>query len=105
MATYEAVLEALGDGTRRQILERLKTGPAAVSDLASQLPVSRPAVSQHLRVLLGSGLVGFDQQGTKNIYRLETEGLVTLRAWLDDFWQTALDSYEAFARRTFLEEE
>jgi len=103
VATYEGVLEALGDGTRRQILAQLASGPAAVADLASQLPVSRPAVSQHLRVLLESGLVAFDRQGTRNIYRLEREGLATLRAWLDDFWQTALDGYEAFARNRYEE--
>lgn len=93
------MLDALGDGTRRSILGRLQDGPAAVSQLAAGLPVSRPAVSQHLRVLLGAGLVSYDEEGTRNIYRIEPDGLAVLRAWLDDFWATALDRFEAHARQ------
>ena len=102
MATYEAVLDALGDRTRRQIIDCLRTGPVAVGEIASQLPVSRPAISQHLRVLRQSGLVSFEPSGTRNIYRLDPAGLESLRGWLDDFWTTVLESLathaEAIAR-------
>jgi DNA-binding transcriptional ArsR family regulator len=90
---YEAVLDALGDRTRRQILEHLRRGPSSVSELAAMLPVSRPAVSQHLTVLRRSGLVSYEERGTRNIYRLDPAGLGGLRAWLDGFWQAALASY------------
>jgi DNA-binding transcriptional ArsR family regulator len=91
--TYEAVLEALGDRTRRQIVHRLRAGPSSVGELAATLPVSRPAVSQHLTVLRRSGLVRYEQLGTRNVYRLDPAGLGELRAWLDDFWAAALDRY------------
>ena len=93
MATYEAVLDALGDSTRRQILLCLKAGPAAVGELAEQLPVSRPAISQHLGVLRRSALVTFTSQGTRNVYRLDPAGLESLRSWLDDFWTEVLGSF------------
>jgi DNA-binding transcriptional ArsR family regulator len=96
-ATYDAVIEALADGTRRRILERLARGPAAVSEIAEAVPVSRPAVSQHLRVLLAAGLVGYDEVGTRNVYRLAPDGLVVLRSWLDEFWAGALGHFESFA--------
>jgi DNA-binding transcriptional ArsR family regulator len=91
--TYEAVLEALGDRTRRQIVHRLRAGPLSVGELAAALPVSRPAVSQHLTVLRRSGLVRYEERGTRNVYRLDPAGLSELRAWLDDFWEAALDRY------------
>jgi DNA-binding transcriptional ArsR family regulator len=91
--TYEAVLDALGDRTRRLIIDRLRAGPSSVGDLAAALPVSRPAVSQHLTVLRRSGLVSYDELGTRNVYRLDPAGLAELRAWLDTFWETALDRY------------
>jgi DNA-binding transcriptional ArsR family regulator len=97
--THETVLEALADGTRRRIIERLARGPASVADLAAGLPVSRPAVSQHLRVLLHAGLVGYHEQGTKNIYRLERAGFDLLRSWLDRFWGDVLDRFEAYANQ------
>lgn len=93
MNTYETVLDALGDRTRRQIVECLRRGPSSVGELAAVLPVSRPAVSQHLTVLRRSGLVRYEESGTRNIYRLDPAGLGGLRAWLDGFWQTALASY------------
>lgn len=93
METYEAVLEALGDRTRRQIVQRLRAGPASVGELAAALPVSRPAVSQHLTVLKRSGLVSYSELGTRNVYRLNPAGLSELRAWLNGFWETALDRY------------
>jgi DNA-binding transcriptional ArsR family regulator len=91
--TYEAVLDALGDRTRRQIVQRLRAGPLSVGELAAVLPVSRPAVSQHLTVLRHSGLVRYSELGTRNVYRLDPAGLGELRAWLDGFWETALDRY------------
>ena len=89
----DAVLEALGDRTRRQIVQRLRAGPASVGELAAALPVSRPAVSQHLTVLRRSGLVSYEALGTRNVYRLDPTGLSELRAWLDGFWEAALDRY------------
>jgi DNA-binding transcriptional ArsR family regulator len=89
------VLEALGDKTRRQIVECLRTRPASVAELAGQLPVSRPAISQHLRVLRDSELVTFETSGTRNIYRLQPAGLESLRLWLDDFWGTVLEAFAA----------
>jgi DNA-binding transcriptional ArsR family regulator len=93
VTTYEAVLEALGDRTRRQIVHRLRAGPSSVGELAATLPVSRPAVSQHLTVLRRSGLVSYEELGTRNVYRLDPAGLSELRAWLDGFWDTALDRF------------
>jgi DNA-binding transcriptional ArsR family regulator len=98
VATYESVLDALGDRTRRQIIECLRASPAAVSELAAQLPVSRPAISQHLRVLRDSHLVTFEPSGTRNVYRLDPSGLESLRSWLDGFWATVLESFAAHAR-------
>lgn len=98
MATYH-VLDALGDPTRRQILERLGREPAPVGELADRLPISRPAVSQHLRVLEECGLVAHDSVGTRNIYRVAPEGLVALREWLEQFWGLALDSFADYAER------
>lgn len=98
MTSYEQVCQALGDPTRRRILETLRTGPRSVSALAEVLPVSRPAVSQHLRVLAEAGLVGHTSSGTRNIYHAETAGLTPLRDWLDGFWQDALDSFAEHAR-------
>ena len=95
MATYEPVLDALGDRTRRQILLCLKAGPASVGELAERLPVSRPAISQHLGVLRRSDLVTFTAHGTRNIYRLDPTGLDSLRSWLDDFWSEVLSSVAA----------
>jgi DNA-binding transcriptional ArsR family regulator len=97
--TYEVVLEALGDRTRRQIVHRLRAGPSSVGELAAALPVSRPAVSQHLTVLRRSGLVRYEEIGTRNVYRLDPSGLAELRAWLDGFWDTALDRYAERVRQ------
>jgi len=97
--TYETVLDALGDPTRRQILRCLRARATTVGDLAAQLPVSRPAISQHLRVLRDCHLVTFEPAGTRNIYRVDPAGLESLRAWFDDFWTTVLDSFAAYAER------
>ena len=95
---YAAVLDALGDGTRRQILERLRTGPAPVGELASALPVSRPAVSRHLRVLQHAGLVEYDESGTRHLYRVSQDGLTELRSWLDGMWTDVLASFAAYTK-------
>ncbi len=94
-----AVCDALGDATRRGILEQLRRSPRSVSALAEALPVSRPAVSQHLKVLHEAGLVGWTTAGTRNVYHLDPSGLEPLRAWLDAFWQDALDSFAAYVER------
>jgi len=87
-------LTALGDPTRRAIFERVAERPRAVGELASELPVSRPAVSQHLKVLKEAGLVVDRQIGTRRIYELDPEGLGALRAYLDRFWDTALAAFK-----------
>ncbi len=97
MTTYGSVLDALGDRTRRQIIQCLKESPAAVGELAAQLPVSRPAISQHLRALRDAGLETFETSGTRNIYRVDRAGLEALRTWLDGFWGTVLESFAAQA--------
>jgi DNA-binding transcriptional ArsR family regulator len=93
--TYGSSLNALADPTRRQIFERLGQGPRAVGELAADLPVSRPAVSQHLRVLKEAGLVSDERVGTRRVYRIDPEGLGELRAWVDGFWKDALSSFQA----------
>ena len=87
---------ALGDPTRRAIFERVSARPSAVGDLARGLPVSRPAVSQHLRVLKEAGLVSETPQGTRRIYRLDPRGIAAMREWLDSHWVTALDAFKDF---------
>jgi DNA-binding transcriptional ArsR family regulator len=86
--------DALGDPTRRALFERLAVRPSAVVDLAADLPVSRPAVSQHLKVLKAAGLVRDVRDGTRRIYSLNPEGLAGLRDYLDRFWNTALASFK-----------
>lgn len=95
MTTYQSdvVWLALADGTRRAIVERLAQGPLAVGQLAEGLPVSRPAVSQHLKVLKSAGLVHDRAAGTRRVYHLDPTGLDALRADLDRFWTQALASY------------
>lgn len=97
MTTYQdggSGWEALGDRTRRAILEQLLDGPRAVGELAAQLPVSRPAVSQHLKVLKESGLVRDETAGTRRLYRLNPTGVQALRDQLDTFWNRAMAGYE-----------
>lgn len=83
----------LGDATRRRIFERLRDGPLAVKDIASGLPVSRPAVSQHLRVLRHAGLVSERREGTRRVYRIEPDGIRALRVYVDSFWSAALRQF------------
>ena len=84
---------ALADPTRRDIFERLSKRALSVGELASQLPVSRPAVSQHLRVLKDAGLVGMRSEGTRNVYAVDPKGVAAMRAYLDRFWTTALNAF------------
>jgi DNA-binding transcriptional ArsR family regulator len=98
--TYQvAGLAALGDPTRRAIVERLADRPRAVGDLARELPVSRPAVSQHLKVLKNAGLVMDRPVGNRRIYQLDPDGVDALRAYLDQFWSRALASYKVAAEQ------
>ncbi len=90
-------LQALADPTRRSIFERLVAGPSSVTSLAGKLPVSRPAVSQHLKVLGEAGLVESTKDGTRRIYSVRRDGLTDLRSWLDEMWDAALDRYERAA--------
>ncbi len=98
MANRIAVaLTALSDPTRRTIFERVGERPAAVGDIAAGLPVSRPAVSQHLKVLKEAGLVTDTPEGTRRIYRIDPRGLGALRNWLDGFWSDQLAAFKDFA--------
>ena len=99
MANQTAGLTALGDPTRREIFERLAERPRAVGELAGELPVSRPAVSQHLRVLKDAGLVTDRAAGNRRIYQVDPEGVAALRAYLDRFWSQSLAAFKAAAER------
>jgi DNA-binding transcriptional ArsR family regulator len=88
-------MAALGDPTRRAIFERLADRPSAVGELARELPVSRPAVSQHLKVLKDAGLVIDQPAGTRRIYRIDPQGVGALRAYLDQLWSRSLVAYKA----------
>jgi DNA-binding transcriptional ArsR family regulator len=90
---------ALADPTRREVFERLSSGPMAVGELAKGLPVSRPAVSQHLRVLKEAGLVTDRPEGARRVYQIDPQGLGQIRAWLDQFWDAALEAFKAEAER------
>ena len=91
---YERALQCLSDPTRRRIFERLRSGPRPVGTLARGLPVSRPAVSQHLRALKAAGLVRDLRQGSRRIYYIDPDGLGELRRWLDGFWDEALNAFK-----------
>jgi len=97
---YGDALAALADPTRRRVFEQLKAGPEAVGRIARRMPVSRPAVSQHLKVLKEAGLVRERRDGTKRIYEIDPSGLEALRCWLDPFWDRALDSFHAAVEAT-----
>ena len=94
MAYAATAIQALGDPTRRAVFEQLRRGPRAVGEIARELPVSRPAVSQHLRVLKEAGLVTDRQNGTRRLYSLDQDGLAELRAYLESFWDDALAQYK-----------
>jgi DNA-binding transcriptional ArsR family regulator len=97
---YGNALAVLADPTRRKVFERLRAGPRPVNVLAAGLPVSRPAVSQHLRVLKDAGLVAERSEGVRRIYSLRREGLLELREWLDGFWDDALEAFRLEAERS-----
>lgn len=97
MTYAERALDALGDPTRRKIFSRLRRGPRSVGELTEGLDVSRPAVSQHLRVLKDARLVTDRAEGTRRLYEVNAEGLEPLRKWLDGFWDHALASFKAAA--------
>ncbi len=106
MVTYQAglQLDALGDPTRRAILERLLEGPLPVVEISRKLPVSRPAVSQHLKVLLDVGLVSSRAEGTRRLYALDREGLAAIREYFDRFWDKALDEFRRVAEESYAAE-
>lgn len=92
--TYAKALQSLSDPTRRRVFEKLRSGPQSVGVLARGLPVSRPAVSQHLKVLKDAGLVGDRSEGARRVYYIDPQGLGELRRWLDQFWTDALESFK-----------
>jgi DNA-binding transcriptional ArsR family regulator len=94
---YADAIHALGDPTRRTVFERLREGPRSVGELARGLPVSRPAVSQHLRVLKEAGLVRERREGTRNYYSVNGDGLAELREYFEGFWDEALTAFKAAA--------
>jgi DNA-binding transcriptional ArsR family regulator len=98
---YGAALAVLADPTRRQVFERLRDGPRAVNELAKGMPVSRPAVSQHLKALKEAGLVDEHSEGARRIYSVRLEALLELRAWLDGFWTDALDAFRLEAEESY----
>lgn len=99
MTNANRVFAALHDPTRRAVLERLRNGPLPVGELAKGLPVTRPAVSQHLKVLKEAGLVDDRSEGTRRIYQIDPKGLGAMRAWLDQFWDAALNAFAAELER------
>jgi DNA-binding transcriptional ArsR family regulator len=100
MTNADRALAALSDPTRRQVFERLRTGGLAVGEIARNLPVSRPAVSQHLKVLKDAGLVTDRADGARRVYHIDPKGLGAMRAWLDQFWDVALQAYAAEVERS-----
>ena len=96
----DAAFNALGDPTRRAIFEKLQDRPLAVVDIADGLPVSRPAVSQHLKVLKEAKLISLKTVGNKNIYELNREGILAMRNYLDKFWDDALAHFKVLAEKT-----
>ena len=97
---YGTALAVLADPTRRRVFERLRHGPRPVNLIAAGLPVSRPAVSQHLKALKQAGLVVERSDGVRRIYSLRREGLMELREWLDGFWGDALEAFKLEAERS-----
>jgi DNA-binding transcriptional ArsR family regulator len=98
--SYQLALDALGDPTRRTILELLRSGELAVGEIAARLPVSRPAVSKHLRVLRRARLVSERRDGTRHFFSVDPAGVAELRAFFDSFWADALTNYAALAEQT-----
>jgi DNA-binding transcriptional ArsR family regulator len=103
--TNEKAFAALADPTRREVFERLGVGPRSVGEIAEGLPVSRPAVSQHLKVLKEAGLVSDHPEGTRRVYQIDPQGLGQMRAWLDRFWDAALVAFQAEVERQSQDED
>jgi len=95
MPNVSTAFAALGDPTRRAIFERVALRPRSVGALAAELPVSRPAVSQHLKILKDAGLVAVEAQGTRRVYRVDPDGVAAMRTYLDRTWGQALDAFKA----------
>jgi len=104
MANRSVAFAALGDPTRRAVFERLARGPRPVGEIARGLPVTRPAVSQHLRVLKDAGLVRERRQGTRRLYSVDPSGLEAMRGYLDQFWNRALAAFKVAAERAHAED-
>jgi DNA-binding transcriptional ArsR family regulator len=105
MTNAQTILTALGDPTRQAILDLLLDGPQPVGELAARLPVSRPAVSQHLKVLKEVGLVVDRQDGTRRVYRVDPAGLAPLRSYLERFWQKAMVAFAQYAEDQYAEDQ
>jgi DNA-binding transcriptional ArsR family regulator len=106
VSTYaEQVFDALGDPTRRKIFKRLRGGPRSVGQLADGMDVSRPAVSQHLKILKAARLVNDRAEGTRRLYAVDSRGIEAVRNWLDGFWDEALDAFKEMAEREASKEE
>ena len=95
MANASVQFAALSDPTRREVFQRLRSGALSVGEIAHGLPVTRPAVSQHLRVLKDAGLVTDRAEGTRRVYQIDPKGIAAMRVWLDQFWDAALHAYAA----------
>lgn len=104
MTNHAAALSALADPTRRAIFERLARAPSAVGELARELPVSRPAVSQHLKILKSAGLVTDQAAGTRRVYSVESAGIAAIREYFEQFWQQSLASFRTVASKPTEEE-
>ena len=100
----ERVLDALGDPTRRRVFKRLRSGRRSVREIAAGMAVTRPAVSQHLKVLKAAGLVVARVEGTRHLYAVDTRGLEAVRGWLDGFWDEALTAFKEAAEREAADE-
>jgi DNA-binding transcriptional ArsR family regulator len=103
-ASAERVLDALGDPTRRTVFKRLRGGARSVGEIAKGMDVSRPAVSQHLKVLKDAGLVDVHAEGTRRLYAVRTVGIEALRRWLDGFWDETLAAFKLAAEREAVKE-
>jgi len=98
---YQTTLEVLGDPTRQTLIERLRSGPLPVGKLAAGLPVSRPAVSKHLRLMKEAGVVNMTEEGTRNLYELDLRTLDEVRRYLDGFWDTSLKRLKEAAETSY----
>ena len=104
MKTYAKALDVLGDGTRRKVFERLRRGPQSVGDIAAKLPVSRPAVSQHLAALKSAGLVTDRAEGARRVYSVDLRALIELRVYFEEFWEQSLEAFKSQAESKSKEE-